>query len=158
QASDGIAGSNVANVVIRVNPVQQATTGKVTGSGSVDGGVRRFNVSVQSRDGNAGLAFVGQLDYEDRQKGIRLQSESITFLRVESDGVRATIRGTATVNGVRGYTFTVTVEDRGEPGVRTDRFRIQITGPGGFSYDSLDFATLAGLLDSGNIQVHKQKS
>jgi hypothetical protein len=49
----------------------------------------------------------------------------------------------------------VYAEDNGEPG-RSDKFRIVLTGPGGFSYDSLDYALLGGLLDSGNIQVHKK--
>ena len=74
---------------------------------------------------------------------------SVTF------GVHATIRGTATVNGVSGYTFTVYVQDNGEPD-RNDRFRIVLSGPGDFAYDSLDYALLGGLLDSGNIQVHKK--
>ena len=59
----------------------------------------------------------------------------------------------ATVNGVAGYTFTVFVEDNGEPG-RNDKFRVQITGPQGYFYDSALYALNLGLLDTGNIQVH----
>src|SRR5262249_16598166 len=98
----------------------------------------------------------GQVSFEDRVRGIQVDSSSISYLRVEADGIHATIRGTARVNGVGGYSFTVYVEDNGEPGVNHDKFRIVITGPGGFAYDSLDYALLGGLLDSGNIQVHKK--
>jgi VCBS repeat-containing protein len=153
RASDGSLGA-VATVTISVTPAP-ATPGKVTGGGSIDGGVRRFNIDVQSREGAGGLSFTGQVSFEDRQLGIRLASTSITYLRVEADGIHATIGGTATVNGVGGYTFTVYVEDNGEPG-RNDKFRIVLTGPRGFAYDSLDYALLGGLLDSGNIQVHKK--
>jgi VCBS repeat-containing protein len=153
RASDGSLEA-LATVSISVTP-SPATSGRVTGSGSTDGGVRRFNLNVQSRDGAGGLTFSGLVSFEDRQGGISLTSTSITSLRVEADGARATVRGTATVNGVSGYTFTVFVEDNGEPG-RNDKFRIVLTGPGGFAYDSLDLALLGGLLDSGNIQVHKK--
>jgi uncharacterized delta-60 repeat protein len=152
---DGTTTGNAAVVTITVNPLQ-ATEGKVTGGGSFDGGTRKFNLDAQAKSHGAGLDFSGALRFEDRQAGIVLQSTAITFLRVEADGIHATISGTATVNGVRGYTFTVTVEDRGEPGVGADRFRIRITGPGGFSYDSNDFSPRGGLLDEGNIQVHKK--
>src|SRR5262249_44260939 len=115
----------------------------------------RFSLGVQSREAAGALAFSGQVTFEDSARGLSLQSTSITYLRMESDGVRATIRGTATVNGVAGFNFTVFVEDNGEPG-RNDRFRIVITGPGGFAYDSADFALQGGLLESGNVQVHKK--
>jgi VCBS repeat-containing protein len=153
RASDGSLG-DLATVTISVTPTP-ATPGKVNGSGSLDGGARQFNINVQSREGAGGLTFTGQVSFEDRQLGIHLASTSITYLRVEADGVHATIGGTATVNGVGGYTFMVYVEDNGEPG-RGDKFRIVLTGPGDFAYDSLDYAILGGVLDSGNIQVHKK--
>jgi predicted outer membrane repeat protein/VCBS repeat-containing protein len=153
RASDGSLGT-LATVAISVTP-KPPTPGKVTGSGSLDGGVRQFNISVQSREGAGGLSFTGQLSFDDSQLGIHLTSTSITYLRLEEDGVHAKVRGAATVNGVSGYTFTVYVEDHGEPG-RNDKLRIVVTGPGGFAYDSLDFALLGGLLDSGNVRVKKK--
>jgi hypothetical protein len=84
--------------------------------------------------------------------GINLHSSSITFVGVQDDKVHAVITGTATVNGVAGYAFTVTVADKREPGIGADQFRIQISGP--TRYDSNAFAANAGLLTSGNIQVH----
>src|SRR5262249_41115726 len=126
RASDGSLDS-LATVTLQVSPAP-ATPGKVTGAGSIDRGARRVHIDRESREDNGGLAFTGHLSFEDRVRGIRLESPSITYLRVEDDGIRATIRGTATVNGVRGYTFTVFVEDHGEPG-SNDRFRIVISGP-----------------------------
>lgn len=60
----------------------------------------------------------------------------------------ATIEGEATVNGESGYTFTVWVADRGEPG-REDTHRIQIRDPQGNPI--LDEG---GRLAGGNIQLH----
>jgi hypothetical protein len=153
RASDGSL-DDVATVTIRVNPAP-ATVGKLTGGGSTDRGARRFNFDVKSRESRGGLAFTGDVSFTDRENGIVLASTAITYLRVESDGVRATVSGTATVNGVAGYSFTIFVEDRGQPG-RNDTFRIVITGPAGFFYDSADYTTVGGRLDTGNLQVHKK--
>jgi VCBS repeat-containing protein/predicted outer membrane repeat protein len=152
RASDGSLDSQAAVTISVI--LKPATLGKVSGSGSVDGGARQFDMSVQSRLG-AGLSFTGAVTFEDRQLGISLASTSITYLRVEEDGAHAKFRGTATVNGVSGYTFTIYVEDHGAPG-RNDKFRIVIAGPQGFAYDSADFATMGGLLDSGNINVKRR--
>src|SRR4030095_10800863 len=76
-----------------------------------------------------------------------------TFVSILIDNKHATMKGTATVNGISGYTFEVRVEDNGEPGIGVDRFRIQIAGP--TSYDSNAFAANGGLLTAGNIQTHK---
>jgi hypothetical protein len=80
---------------------------------------------------------------------VRLQSTAITHVRVGADGHTASFQGTATVGGVGGFTFLVTVED----GPGGDKFRVQIFGPGGYSYDSLDFALRGGLVDRGNIDI-----
>ena len=53
------------------------------------------------------------------------------------------------------YTFVATVQDVREPGVGADTFRILITGPNGFQYDSLDATGLATLTE-GNVQVRKR--
>jgi hypothetical protein len=137
------------SLVVRID---KGTPGSVIGSGSLDRGTRFFNINVQSRVG----VVSGHLSFIDRQRQINLSSTSITYLQVQSAPLRATIRGTATVNGVSGFTFTLYVKDNGEPGqsLITDRFRI-IISKGGFSYDSADFALMGGLLDTGNIQVHK---
>jgi VCBS repeat-containing protein len=155
RAGDGSATSGVATVTVRVTPAP-STAGKMNGHGSTDGGARQLDVNVQAKDQRGQITFSGNVGFTDRQAGIDLQSTSITALRVESDGIRAVVSGTATVNGRSGYTFTLFVDDRGEPGAGRDTFRIVIAGPGGFGYDSLDAAVAAGVLDSGNLQVHKK--
>jgi hypothetical protein len=160
-AADGIhtvnywSSDNAGNIepkrslVVRID---KGTPGSVIGSGSLDRGARFFSINVQSRVG----VLSGHLSFIDRQRQINLSSTSITYLQVQSDPLRATIRGTATVNGVSGFSFTLYVKDNGEPGqsLITDRFRI-IISKDGFIYDSANFALMGGLLDTGNIQVHK---
>jgi VCBS repeat-containing protein len=131
--------------------------GKVTGGGSTDSGVRNFGFVVQTRVQDGVTSYTGSLEFHDKTNGINLHSTAITLVSINADGVHAMFQGTATVNGRDGYRFTVFVEDNGEPGGGRDRFRIQISGPDGFGYDSLDYATLGGRLDrAGNIQIHKE--
>jgi len=153
---DGRAYSNPATVTIAVESAVQGTPGKVTGGGSIDERVRNFGFIVQGRELNGVLSFRGNLKFHDKKFGINLHSTEITLLRVAPDAKSAMFSGTGRVNGQAGYSFTVWVEDHGEPGAGRDRFRIQITGPGGFNYDSARLASKGGLLDKGgNIQIHK---
>ena len=105
-----------------------------------------FGFNVLSQDGNT---FKGQLEYQDKRPGINinLHSEQMTSLRILPDGKTGIFSGTATVNGVAGYSFTITVVDNGEPG-KDDTFRIVINGLSS-TYD------VSGTLSKGNIQVHK---
>jgi parallel beta-helix repeat protein len=160
-AADGIhivnywSSDNAGNVEQRRSlhiQINHATTGTVIGSGSSI--YRRFlNIRVHSQM-VAGLPVLsGHLSFFDIQTGIYLASTSITYLRVQPDGMHATICGTATVNGFSGFIFTVFVKGNVQPGPgRYDQFRIVISGsaPPGFSYDSNLFN-----LETGNIQVHK---
>jgi hypothetical protein len=160
-AADGIhivnywSSDNAGNVEQRRSlqiQINQATTGTVIGSGSTI--YRRFfNIRVHSQM-VAGLPVLsGHLSFFDIQTGIYLASTSITYLRVQPDGMHATICGTATVNGFSGFIFTVFVKGNVQPGPgRYDQFRIVISrsAPPGFSYDSNLFN-----LATGNIQVRK---
>jgi hypothetical protein len=123
----------------------------------VDGGVRRFNLSVRSRaKPGGGFTLAGNVSFSDAANGVSLDGTAIQSFRVDPDGTRAVITGSATVNGRAGYTFTVIVGDLGEPGVGHDTFRIQIAGPHGYDYDSLDYAVNLGVLDGGNVQVNQR--
>jgi VCBS repeat-containing protein len=147
RAGDGSLG-DVATVTVRVAPAP-ATAGKVTGGAANGAGL--LVVSVQSREAKKGLELSGSVTFA--AWGVVLQSTSISYLRVDADG-GATISGAATVNGRSGYGFTLYLDDRGEPG-RKDSFRIVISGPGGFLFDSSDFDA-DGRLWLGNLQVHKK--
>jgi len=72
----------------------------------------------------------------------------MTALSVDPTKTTATFKGTATVNGVEGYTFKVTVKDNGEPGTG-DSFLIVIKDPANTTVYAKG-ATLTG----GNIQIH----
>jgi VCBS repeat-containing protein len=154
RANDGTVSGNLATVTIRVKTAAN-TSGQATGGGFVDGGARQFDLNVrsQARPGG-GFALAGKVGFRDTENGVTLDSTTIQSFRLEAGGTRAVITGSATVNGRAGYTFTVIVEDLAEPGVGHDTFRIQITGPHGYDYDSLDYAVNLGVLDGGNIQVH----
>jgi hypothetical protein len=79
---------------------------------------------------------------------MKVESETITTLTIS--GNNATFTGTATVNGISGYTFTVYVEDNGEPGWKNgDYFDVSIFDPAGSEYYSAN-----GTLEKGNIQIY----
>ena len=151
-----VSGFNVVTTIDHEGVISTATSiaivghpGKVTGGGKIGDGLD-FDFGVQPDQNNG---FKGHLNYKDKANNIDLRSTSITFVSILIDNKHATIKGTAMVNGISGYTFDVRVEDNGEPGKDSDRFRIQIGGP--TSYDSNAFAANGGLLTAGNIQTHK---
>lgn len=153
-----VSGFNVITTITHESVTSTATStaivgrpGKVTGGGKI-GDSRAFDVDVQPDKNNG---FKGHLNYKDTTNNVDLRSTSITFVSILIDNQHATIKGTATVNGVSGYTLTVHLEDNGEPGKGSDHFRIELSGP--TSYDSNAFAANGGLLTDGNIQVHKEQ-
>ena len=84
----------------------------------------------------------GALAYDDG--GISLRSSngpsSVSF-----STNCATISGAAKNNGNLGYNYTATACDNGEPGAGQDNFTIQVSGPGGYSYQR------SGTLTKGNV-------
>src|SRR5262249_3192428 len=102
--------------------VQAGSTGQATGEGRLDPS-RRFAFEVLGKVHNGMLGFSGELQYSDQQNGIRLESTSITAFRIDGDGRHASFRGTARVNGKKGYTFAVDIVDGAEG---PDQFRIRI--------------------------------
>lgn len=87
----------------------------------------------------------GVLEYIDKGAKINLHSVQMTALTINGDKTKGTFSGTATVNGVEGFTFIVEVEDNSEPGTN-DKFKITIP--------ELVY-TKDGTLLRGNIQIHK---
>jgi hypothetical protein len=82
-----------------------------------------------------------------------LQSTSIIRLEIAADGRSATIEGEGRLNGRTGYQFFATIGDRSAAGQR-DTFRLQITGPRDFQYDSLAHAENNGRIDRfGDIRI-----
>jgi hypothetical protein len=109
--------------------------------GTSAGGRASFGFNAQFSDG----VLSGHLTFIDHGVGKTVQSTSITsFTR---SGNQATFTGTATVNKTPGISFTVMVEDWGEPGssaaTKPDTFKI-VLGDG---------YAAQGVLLKGNIQV-----
>jgi hypothetical protein len=117
-----------------------ATSGKVTGGGTVNvpGGVGNFGFIVQRKD--AADPIKGSLNYHNKASGANIKDSSFTSLAIS--GNMALFEGTCTNNGAS-CTFRVTVTDNGEPG-DTDEFTISISGG----------AEEGGPMRSGNIQIH----
>src|SRR2546427_900949 len=91
----------------------------------------------------------GQLTYLDHGKGLRARVTSIdTYAPSGNTATTRTFTGQAEVNGVSGYSFTVTATDNGEPGTGNDYFTITLTGPNNFNYQA------GNLLGGGNIELH----
>ena len=84
----------------------------------------------------------GQLNYIDHGTGMHLKSIDITSY--SGSGNTRTFSGDAQINGVSGYTFTVTASDNGNPGAGKDTFSIQLSN--GYS--------ASGVLAGGNIKLH----
>jgi hypothetical protein len=152
--------------------VWAVTSGKVTGGGqiqgdpvfSVDGvllSVPALVPSLANPKSQASFGFVvqasggtptGNLEYNDKPADVRVKATSFASLFITSGScgpnTHATFSGTAAVTRSTGTTsesFTVQVDDCGEPGT-ADMFGITTTG--GYSNGP---STLIG----GNIQIHK---
>ena len=113
----------------------------MTGGGQIDvpGGSANFGFNAK-RDTVSGPVS-GQLEYQNHARGLNVHSTSVTSLAIV--GTTATFGGDCTKNGAA-CTFTVTVEDNGEPGT-SDKFTISVSGE----------PVEGGALARGNIQIHK---
>jgi hypothetical protein len=130
--------TKIANITLPPGP----TVGKVTGGGSINvaGGIGTFGFIVQAQSSTGPIS--GDLQYVNHASGAKVHSVMFTAFTVS--GNTATFGGTCTNNGAP-CTFSVMVQDNGEPGTN-DVFTISINGgpPEG------------GTLRSGNVQIHKQ--
>ena len=140
-ATDSSGNTGEASFTVTVRVTQ--TPGKVTAGGAKLPRNVNFGVTVQSD----GTERKGEIQYNDKAAGIKLHSEELTLLSVNSEKTSAVIEGVSK----DGSTFTILVEDNGEPG-KNDFFSIRIVNPDGSVYEQ------EGNLSKGNIQMHKGKS
>ena len=115
----------------------------VTGGGWITGtpSASRANFAAAGGIKNGGLW--GHLSYIDHgPNGIKVKGTGVTSYEVTGPTSRR-IKGTAEVDGVGGFDYTVDVSDAGEPG-RDDTFSITLSN----AYSA------AGKLAGGNIQLH----
>lgn len=115
---------------------------RVTGSGAIDGKSESFTLQLDNNFGNPTTPPSGQVKYKDNGAKFEMVSDSIdTFTQNGANEVVVTGRGHI---GSQSVTFTVRVQDNGEPG-SGDYFSIMISGR-----DSHQ-----GTLTQGNIQFHR---
>jgi hypothetical protein len=141
--TDTIHATSSGTTTVTVNPAPEA---KVTGGGqiAVNGGFANFGFVVQRK--TTGSLPVGQLQFYNHATHENVHSVVIATLFVDPTKTKATFSGTCIDNGSP-CTFTVYVEDNGEPGSKSspkDKFVITINaGP-----------PQGGEITKGNIQIH----
>jgi hypothetical protein len=153
--TDPVTGTITADIIVSsahsdVNfvPAPKAGNAFMTGGGKLGTGrdIATFGFNAGSRDGGE---LHGQLQYDDHAQSLKVHSLSIdSFDLIGTTCV--TFSGSARVNNVDGYSFTVNQAcDNGEPGVGHDTFDISVSGPG-ISYSR------HGTLTGGNLQLHPE--
>jgi len=123
----------------------------VTGGGfivrSTTGAKANFGVG----GGVKNEAFWGHLEYNDHSTSppLRVHGTSVTSYLLGSNPNERIIMGTARINGVDGFTYTVEVVDNAEPGRGIDEFSISLSNgyAAGTEYGD-------GPIVGGNIQLH----
>ncbi|MCW2708741.1 MAG: hypothetical protein JWM22_2583, partial [Frankiales bacterium] len=85
------------------------TAGKVSGGGSWSSPGGKRSLSVTAQHSPLSTSTSGQLGFDNRSSG--QVAGGVQHLSIDRNGV-ATITGTASLNGLSGYGFTLTVTDR----------------------------------------------
>jgi lysophospholipase L1-like esterase len=142
--TDTIIASATAGLVFTPQPPSTTGVDYITGGGWITGTASgaKANFGIDGGIQN-GVAW-GDLTYFDHGDGLTLKSTRITTYAPGPSANSRHIEGTAQVNGVDGYTFTVVVTDNGEPGTN-DTFAIQLSN----GYQA------TGSLGGGNIKLHQ---
>jgi lysophospholipase L1-like esterase len=141
--TDTIVASSEAGLVSNVPPTMSGVD-YVTGGGWISGTASGAKANFGIDAGIVNNAPWGDLSYYDHGDGMTIASTSITVYSPGPTANSRHIEGTAKVNGVDGYTFTVVVTDNGNPG-SNDNFAIQVSN--GYQAN--------GTLGGGNIQLHQ---
>src|SRR5882762_9024652 len=155
---DPLTGTITADIVVSsahsdVNFIPAPKTGNafMTGGGKLGTGrdIATFGFNAGSR-GGSGLH--GQLQYTDHAASLNVHSLSIDSFGLISGTPCVTFSGSARVNNVDGYSFTVNSAcDNGEPGVGHDTFDISVSDSRGVVVNSR-----SGTLTGGNLQLHPE--
>jgi hypothetical protein len=153
--TDPVTGQITAEIVVSsahsdVNfaPAPKAGNAFMTGGGKLGTGrdIATFGFNAGSRGG----ALHGQLQYIDHGKNLKVHSLSIDSFGLIAGTPCVTFSGSARVNNVDGYGFTVNSAcDNGEPGVGRDSLDVSVTGP------ELSYGR-SGTLTGGNFQLHPE--
>jgi hypothetical protein len=142
---------NIDKAFVRVS-VRAVDIPTVAGEGAfdVESGRRTHFQFSAAPTGGAGVAGVGGTFFLQRFRG-----ENITFngsvTSLTGTGPDATMTGTGTWNGTPGYSFTVQLVEKGEPGgYKGDRMGVEIRDPSG----AVVYTTGgANAISGGNVSV-----
>jgi serine protease AprX len=118
--------------------------GKVSGGGWWTVSGTKHHLAASAEHTSSSSTTSGDLTY-DNKSGTKVTGTGVEHLVI--DGTKATVTGTADVNGSSGYRYTLVVVDNGEPG-SSDTVKLTVTQPG-TSWKLEDSGTLGG----GNMQV-----
>jgi len=153
--NDPLTGTITGDIIVAsahsdVNfvPAPKAGNAFMTGGGKLGTGrdIATFGFNAGSRGG----VLHGQLQYIDHAASLKVHSLSIGSFGLITGTACVTFSGSARVNNIDGYSFTVNRAcDNGEPGVGHDTFDISVSGPG-VSYSR------NGTLTGGNLQLHPE--
>jgi len=139
-----IASAHADITCTGTGPVCPTDKDFVTGGGWYTNGHGRATFAVGGGIKNGG--GWGHLTYIDHGSGMKVKGTGVTDYSAGVTGPTSRrIKGTCEINGVSG-TYTVDVDDEGEPG-RDDTFVIQLSNGYG----------AGGKLEGGNIQLHTCK-
>lgn len=145
-------------------PVEGAACDFVTGGGWIRGsGTSSLAAGAKANFGVGGGvkhgAFWGHLQYNDHSTSPpkQVHGTSVTGYALGPNPNDRVIIGTARVNGVDGFTYTVAVTDNDEPGRHVDEFSITLMH-GDPPYEVYAAGTNYGdgPIAGGNIQLHKR--
>jgi len=132
--------------------IDEGCLGKVTGGGEINvpGGTSNFGFVAQRKA--VGDSVMGNLEYHNHARGLSVHTTSPTsILTLSVSPTTATFTGECTKKIGNGSpvacTFSVTVEDNGEPGTN-DKFTIAVSG------EPVEGASAP--IVHGNIQIHVQ--
>ena len=153
--NDPLTGTITGDIIVAsahsdVNfvPAPKAGNAFMTGGGKLGTGrdIATFGFNAGSRGG----VLHGQLQYIDHAASLKVHCLSIDSFGPITESVCVTFSGSARVNNIDGYSYTVNRAcDNGEPGVGHDTFDISVSGPG-VSYSR------NGTLTGGNLQLHPE--
>jgi hypothetical protein len=131
----------------------------VTGGGWIPGeppgpgNKRTFGFNAHSE---SGMTW-GQLQFIDHGRRLKVHSDTIQTLTVESGDSVANFSGNCSVgwssDRISTYSFECKVMDRGEPGRGVDWFKIDV-----FDSDENLYYSAGNFLGGGNIQIHRPEN
>jgi hypothetical protein len=122
----------------------------VTGGGwIVTTGTSHGNFGLNAGFKPESLTPTVHLNYIDHASGMKVNATSITVYRPGPTATSRHFTGSAAVDGVDGYGYSVDLADNGEPGKDADTFSISLSSNGRVVYQA------GGTLEGGNIQLHK---